>query len=579
MTQMHVYCLQGARKKSVIGFMNNYDHVAKTIIFLKIDWYFYLKVCRIFFIGGIAITMLLHAQAYAQNSTQTNSTKIHPKTAIPGKVVVESGSPSNLSMPPQLILPPASSGVPAFTNFSSNPNGFKNLDQDIDLIRLYQEAAFNDPVLNSARFNYAANKEFYWQGLSSLLPQVAATPSATRYFQRATNNTALTSFPGNARIFDQKSYTVTLTQPVFNAAALEVFKQGDLNTKISDLQLLQAQQDLVIRVSQAYFDVLTAQDNVELFKNKKELIQQQLQAAKSKFEVGSATIVDANDAQARYDLANAQEIAAQAELVVKRGILEQLTGHPVPRLKPLIKEAKITGVVVDPRAKNTGSNALAIADSVSPKLPAGQELDDWIRQAESANYQVLASQLSVDIAQSTYRGALAANYPTLNFVGSTGYNTSNGSPTSFTASQTNIYNNTIALQMNIPIFSGGFNNSVIRQNAALLDKAKSDYDNVRRTAAQATRQAFTGFYGGLATVKAYEAAERSSASALESSKLGFDVGTLINIDVLIALDTLFTTRAALYKARYDTILNALKLKAQAAALSEQDLLAVNALLK
>lgn len=579
MTQMHVYCLQGARKKSVIGFMNNYDRVAKTIIFLKIDWYFYLKVCRIFFIGGIAITMLLHAQAYAQNSTQTNSTKIHPKTAIPGKVVVESGSPSNLSMPPQLILPPASSGVPAFTNFSSNPNGFKNLDQDIDLIRLYQEAAFNDPVLNSARFNYAANKEFYWQGLSSLLPQVAATPSATRYFQRAANNTALTSFPGNARIFDQKSYTVTLTQPVFNAAALEVFKQGDLNTKISDLQLLQAQQDLVIRVSQAYFDVLTAQDNVELFKNKKELIQQQLQAAKSKFEVGSATIVDANDAQARYDLANAQEIAAQAELVVKRGILEQLTGHPVPRLKPLIKEAKITGVVVDPRAKNNGNNAVAIADSVSPKLPAGQELDDWIRQAESANYQVLASQLSVDIAQSTYRGALAANYPTLNFVGSTGYNTSNGSPTSFTASQTNIYNNTIALQMNIPIFSGGFNNSVIRQNAALLDKAKSDYDNVRRTAAQATRQAFTGFYGGLATVKAYEAAERSSASALESSKLGFDVGTLINIDVLIALDTLFTTRAALYKARYDTILNALKLKAQAAALSEQDLLAVNALLK
>jgi outer membrane protein len=559
--------------------MNNYDRVAKTIIFLKIDWYFYLKVCRIFFIGGIAITMLLHAQAYAQNSTQTNSTKIHPKTAIPGKVVVESGSPSNLSMPPQLILPPASSGVPAFTNFSSNPNGFKNLDQDIDLIRLYQEAAFNDPVLNSARFNYAANKEFYWQGLSSLLPQVAATPSATRYFQRAANNTALTSFPGNARIFDQKSYTVTLTQPVFNAAALEVFKQGDLNTKISDLQLLQAQQDLVIRVSQAYFDVLTAQDNVELFKNKKELIQQQLQAAKSKFEVGSATIVDANDAQARYDLANAQEIAAQAELVVKRGILEQLTGHPVPRLKPLIKEAKITGVVVDPRAKNNGNNAVAIADSVSPKLPAGQELDDWIRQAESANYQVLASQLSVDIAQSTYRGALAANYPTLNFVGSTGYNTSNGSPTSFTASQTNIYNNTIALQMNIPIFSGGFNNSVIRQNAALLDKAKSDYDNVRRTAAQATRQAFTGFYGGLATVKAYEAAERSSASALESSKLGFDVGTLINIDVLIALDTLFTTRAALYKARYDTILNALKLKAQAAALSEQDLLAVNALLK
>jgi outer membrane protein len=578
MTLMYFYYPPDSQNKSVIGFMGKYAFKDKSGTFLKLDRRVNLNPSEIFFAVTIAGAMLLHTQSYAQNTMQANGANTRPEALIPGKVTVGSDLSSSLSAPPQLILPSTSSSVPAFTNFSSNPNSFKNLDQDIDLIRLYQEAAFNDPVLNSARFNYAANKEFYWQGLSSLLPQVAATPSATRYFQRAANNTALTSFPGNARIFDQKSYTVTLTQPVFNAAALEVFKQGDLNTKISDLQLLQAQQDLVIRVSQAYFDVLTAQDNVELFKNKKELIQQQLQAAKSKFEVGSATIVDANDAQARYDLANAQEIAAQAELVVKRGILEQLTGHPVPRLKPLIKEAKITGVVVDPRAKNNGNNAVAIADSVSPKLPAGQELDDWIRQAESANYQVLASQLSVDIAQSTYRGALAANYPTLNFVGSTGYNTSNGSPTSFTASQTNIYNNTIALQMNIPIFSGGFNNSVIRQNAALLDKAKSDYDNVRRTAAQATRQAFTGFYGGLATVKAYEAAERSSASALESSKLGFDVGTLINIDVLIALDTLFTTRAALYKARYDTILNALKLKAQAAALSEQDLLAVNALL-
>ena len=579
MTQTHFYWLRNTQNKSAIRFMRTYAYKNKDSTFLKPIRHLNLNPYGIFFAATIAGVMLLHAQSYAQNTMQANGPNTRPEALIPGKVTVGSGSPSNLSTPPQLILPTASSGLPTLTNSSSNPNGFKNLDQDIDLIRLYQEAAFNDPVLNSARFNYSANREFYWQGLSSLLPQVVATPSATRYFQRATNNTALTTFPGNARIFDQKSYTVTLTQPVFNTAALEVFKQGDLNTKISDLQLLQAQQDLLIRVSQAYFDVLTAQDNVELFKNKKELIQQQLQAAKSKFEVGSATIVDANDAQARYDLANAQEIAAQAELVVKRGILEQLTGHPVPRLKPLNKEAKITGVVADPHTKNADSKTVAIAGSVSPKLPAGQELDDWIRQAESANYLVLASQFSVDIAESTYRGALAANYPTINFVGSTGYNTSNGSPTSFTASQTNIYNNTIALQMNIPIFSGGFNNSVIRQNAALWDKAKSDYDNVRRTAAQATRQAFTGFYGGLATVKAYEAAERSSASALESSKLGFDVGTLINIDVLIALDTLFTTRAALYKARYDTILNALKLKAQAASLTEQDLLAVNALLK
>ena len=520
-----------------------------------------------------ALVLAVPASAWGQVIKQSRSALtagqviVLPDTSAKTPSTVQGNQ--NLSLPPALTAP-ATSDVPAFSNFSSQAGG-ANFGPNMDLMRFYQEAAFNDPVLNSARFNYAANKEIYWQGLSTLLPQVSANPAATRFFQHG---------EGNSRIFDQKSYTVSLTQPVFNAAALEVFKQGDLVTKVSDLQFLQAQQDLVIRVSQAYFDVLTAQDNVELFQNKKALIKQQLQSAQSKFEVGSATIVDTNDAQARFDLANAQETAAQAELIVRRGVLEQLVGHPVPSLKPLAKDAKIEGVIADPRAKVKDAKGIPIADSVNPKLPPGQELSDWIKQAEAANYGVLASQLNVDIAQSSYRGSMAANYPTVNFVGTTGFNAANGSPTNFNPSTTqNIYNNTIALQMSIPIISGGFNTSVIRQRAALLDKAKSDYDNLRRTAAQATRQAFTGFYGGLATVKAFEAAEKSSASALASSQLGFDVGALINLDVLIALDALFTTRATLYKARYDTILNALRLKAQAAALTDQDLVAVNALLR
>jgi outer membrane protein len=523
--------------------------------------------------SALVLTLPASVLAQAVNPLQgRNAAAAGQVTVLPDASTKTPGmvqGTQNLSLPPALTAP-ASGSVPAFSNFSSPPAG-ANFGPNMDLMRLYQEAAFNDPVLNSARFNYAANKEIYWQGLSTLLPQVSANPAATRFFQHG---------EGNNRIFDQKSYTVTLTQPVFNAAAVEVFKQGDLVTKVADLQFLQAQQDLVIRVSQAYFDVLTAQDNVELFQNKKALIKQQLQAAQSKFEVGSATIVDANDAQARFDLANAQETAAQAELIVRRGVLEQIVGHSVTPLKPLAKDAKIEGVVTDPRAKVKDAKGIPIADSVNPKLPPGQELGDWIRQAEAANYGVLASQLNVDIAQSTYRGSLAANYPTVNFVGTAGFNAANGSATNFNPSTTqNIFNNTVGLQMNLPIFSGGYNNSVIRQQAALVDKAKSDYDNLRRTAAQATRQAFTGFYGGLATVKAFEAAEKSSASALASSQLGFDVGTLINLDVLIALDALFTTRATLYKARYDTILNALRLKAQAATLTDQDLVAVNALLK
>lgn len=484
-----------------------------------------------------------------------------------------------LEMPPQMIATPKQAIPSAIAPSNVSGNAVINSGQAADLIRLYQEAAFSDPVLTAARFNYEASKELYWQGLSVLLPQANATPGGTRYFQHGVGNTSVSSVPGNSRVFDQKNYTVTLTQPVFNLAALEAFKQGDLNTKIADMRFYLAQQDLIIRVSQAYFDALTSQDNVELYRNKKSLIKQQLEIAQAKFDAGLATIVDVNTAQAAQDLATSQEIAAQADLVVKRGVLEQLVGRPVGTLKPLIKEAKIDGVIKNPRMKSKDSNGIPIAESVNPELPKGQNLEDWIAQAESANFSVLAGQLAVNIAESSYKASQSLNYPTINLVGTSGYNTSNGTPNSYQPSQTNVYNNTVALQMYIPLVSGGYNSSLIRQNAALLDAAKANYDNFRRTAAQNTRSAFTGFYGGLASVKAFEAAERSSSLALESSKLGFQVGTLINIDVLIALDTLISTRSQLQQARYNTILNAIKLKAHAAALTDEDLIAINALLR
>ncbi|MBU3613742.1 TolC family protein [Polynucleobacter sp. Latsch14-2] len=486
-----------------------------------------------------------------------------------------------LDAPPQLVVGPKTAlpSEAAPSNVNRGNAATANLGQMTDLISLYQEAAFSDPVLNAARFSYQAGKELYWQGLALLLPQANATPGGTRYYQHGVGTTVVATGPGNSRVFDQKSYTVTLTQPVFNMAALEAFKQGDLNTKLADMRFYLAQQDLILRVSQAYFDALTSQDNVELFRNKKGLIKQQLEIAQAKFDAGLATIVDVNTAQAALDLANSQEIAAQADLVVKRGVLEQLVGRPVGALKPLTKEVKIDGVLKDPRSKSKDNNSNVVADNVNPQLPPGQTLQDWIDQAEAANFNVLAGQLSVSIAESTYRASQALNYPSVNLVGTSGFNTSNGTPTSYTPANTNVYNNTIALQMTIPLVSGGYNSAVIRQNAALVDAAKSNYDNARRTAAQNTRAAFTGFYGGLASVKAYEAAERSSTSALESSKLGFQVGTLINIDVLIALDTVISTRSQLQQARYSTILNAIKLKAQAAALSDQDLISINSLLR
>jgi len=531
----------------------------------------------------ITVLGLILSQALGLNSWSLPVFAQSPKDAVRPALPTPLSATSliGLEQPPLFVPPPPKAALPT-TSAPSNVTGNKTADnkaQLSSLIQLYQEAAFSDPVLNAARFNYQASKELYWQGLSLLLPQAIATPTGTRYYQHGVNTTQVSNSPGNSRVFDQKSYTVTLTQPVFNVAALEAFKQGDLNTKIADMRFYLAQQDLIIRVSQAYFDALTSQDNVELYRNKKSLIKQQLDVAQAKFDAGLATIVDVNTAQAALDLANSQEIGAQADLIVKKGVLEQLVGRPVGPLLPLVKDAKIDGVLKDPHSKTKDGKGYPIADSVNPTLPKGQTLDDWINQAEAANFNVLAGQLSVNLAESTFRASQALNYPSLNFVGTSGYNTSNGTPNSYTPNNTNVYNNTLALQMTIPLVSGGFNSSLIRQNAALLDVAKANYDNARRTAAQSTRAAFTGFYGGLASVKAYEAAEKSSNSALESSKLGFQVGTLINIDVLIALDTLITTRSQLLQARYSTILNAIKLKAHAAALTDEDLISINALLR
>ena len=321
-----------------------------------------------------------------------------------------------LEQPPQIAPLPNKTALPdnATPSYLANSKASDNKTQFNDLIQLYQDAAFSDPVLNAARFNYQASKELYWQGLSLLLPQANATPGGTRYYQHGAGTTVVSTGAGNSRVFDQKSYTVTLTQPVFNVAALEAFKQGDLNTKIADMNFFQAQQDLILRVSQAYFDALTSQDNVALYRNKKDLIKQQLDIAQAKFDAGLATIVDVNTAQASYDLTTSQEIAAQADLVVKKGVLEQLVGHPVGPLKPLVKAAKIDGVLKDPRSKSKENKSAPLVDSVNPILPPGQTLDDWINQTEAANFKVLASQLSVTLSESTYRAAQALNYPSIN---------------------------------------------------------------------------------------------------------------------------------------------------------------------
>jgi outer membrane protein len=278
----------------------------------------------------------------------------------------------------------------------------------------------------------------------------------------------------------------------------------------------------------------------------------------------------------------AQELAAEADLVIKRGALEQITGKQITQVKSLSNNAKIDVVAKDRKVKlKKGEKPTPVNVQQVVAVQAGQSIQDWVKQAEDVSYNIIADKLAYEVATKDTQRAYAGHAPSVDFIARRGYSDSEGAlgSTDTPVTEAKSYSTQAIIQLTVPLFSGGYNQSVVREKAALANKALADLENTRRSVAQTTRQAYLGFNNGLAQVKAYEAAELSALSALESNKLGYEVGVRINIDVLNAQDTLFTTRRDLAKARYDTILNGLKLKAQAAVLSDEDLQAVNALLK
>ncbi|HEX2531036.1 MAG TPA: TolC family outer membrane protein [Burkholderiaceae bacterium] len=410
-----------------------------------------------------------------------------------------------------------------------------------DLLQVYKDALANDAQYASARAAMAAGEEKTTQGRAGLLPVIGVSGNQLRIEPD--------SMPDS---ISSSSYTVALSQPLFRWANWEQYQQGKLSTAISEAQFAQAQQDLIVRVAQAYFDVLTAQDALASVQAQKEAITEQLASAKRNFEVGTATITDTHEAQARYDLAVAQEFAAQNDLEIRRTALQQIIGK-------------------------TPTQLASLRPGVTLNAPEPAQLDQWVASAETQNYGVVTQQLAVEIARRDIRKNRAGHLPTVDLVASRTHSNEGASMINPTGSRGNT--NTVGVQWAIPLFSGFAVTSRVRESIALEDQARSDLETARRTAAQGARQAFLGVSSGLAQVKALEAAEVSSQSALESNKLGYQVGVRINIDVLNAQQQLYSTQRDLAKARYDTIMNSLRLKSAAGTLKEDDLVQVNALLQ
>ena len=416
-----------------------------------------------------------------------------------------------------------------------------------DLIQVYRDAQKYDAVYFAARNTLAAGREKGAQGLALLLPNLNLTGNATRQnIQSDSHDVNLVpSFTRNPRIF---GYQFTLTQPLFRLQNWNQYDQSELQVKQAEATFAQAQQDLMLRVAQAYFDVLAAQDSLALTRAQKAAISEQLAQAKRNFEVGTATITDTHEAQARADLSAAQEIAALNDLENKRRALQQITGREYAQLNGLRPDIKL-----------------------SPPNPP--DMQSWVDLAEKQAYPVVAQQAVTEIAALELKRNQNAHMPTVDVVGTYGYTDQTSTITQSVGS--NITQATIGLQLAMPIYAGGGLASRDREAAALAGKARDDLDNARRTAVFNTRQSYLSVVAGIAQVGALEQAKVSSQSALESNKLGYEVGVRINIDVLNAQQQLFSTGRDLAVARYNTITNQLRLKSNVASLTEQDLEEVN----
>jgi len=414
------------------------------------------------------------------------------------------------------------------------------------LVQVYESARGFDATYLSARSQFDASVARADQAKAGLLPQVGLGAGANW----TNRNSSVAALDGTT---NSQAVTLSASQPLYRPANKITNDQGQLSVAIARAQLLQAEQDLIVRTTQSYFDVLAAQDTLTFVRAQKTAVSEQLASAKRNFEVGTSTITDSREAQARFDLTTAQEIAAENDLLVKKLALDQLVG-----------------------TTNVAPQPLAAPLVLPPVSPADPQL--WVREAQARNLNVLQAQRALEIAQLETRKAETGHLPTVDLVGQ--YQVARG-PSGTPVIPGTIRNNnaTVGVQFNMPLFAGYAIQNRVKETLALEEKSRTDLEAARRAVAQATRTAYFGVLSGQSQVKALEAAEASSQSALDANQLGYQVGVRINIDVLNAQSQLFQTKRDLAAARYNVLLTGLRLRQASGQLVAGDLLPVNALLK
>jgi len=419
------------------------------------------------------------------------------------------------------------------------------------LLTLYEAARDYDASYQSARAQFDANLARAAQAKAGILPQVGAQASVQR--NQFDIDVISGAPPGSGeRNFNTQSAAISATQPLYRPAAWAAYEQGKRQAEIAQTVLATAEQDLIVRVSQGYFDVLAAQDTLALVRAQKTAVAEQLAFAQRNFEVGTSTITDSREAQARYDLVVAQEIAAENDLQVRRIALDQLVGR-------------------------TGSAPLPLATPVVLPAPVPADMNAWVAQAEAVHPAIRQAQLGLDVAGLEVQKAEAGHKPTID--AQLGYSVTRSPQGNLTTTVgTRASGPSIGVVFNMPLFAGFATENRIRETLSLEEQSRAVLEGTRRNVTQATRTAYLGLISGAGQVKALEAAEASSQSALDANRLGYQVGVRINIDVLNSQSQLFQTKRDLAVARYNVLMGNLKLRQASGTLTPTDLQPINAVL-
>ncbi len=418
-----------------------------------------------------------------------------------------------------------------------------------DLLEIYRLAQRNDPTLDAARYALEAAQEKIPQARAGLLPVVAVNGSD--------NNTYATNTFSNAPPVNRDvrawNWTLQLTQPLLRAQNIYALTGSKALVEQAIAQYAQAEQDMILRVAQAYFDVLIARENIEVAEGQLRAAKEQLDLAKRGFETGTNAITDVHDTQSRVDLAHSQRVAAQNELDSRRAEVEKIVGNAPAEFVALLHAVEIPG-------------------------PQPDDPQAWIAQARENNPAVRAPQAALLAAEAEVKKIRADYAPTLDVMASYGKNFSSGSITTPSDFSTQGKSRQAGVQLTVPIFSGFASGSRVTEAIANKNKIAAELEIARRQAGTDARQAYSAIVNGLSRIAALQSAVESSQSAVRGNQAGYRLGIKVVIDVLNAEQQLYTAQRDLVKARYDTLFQGFKLRAAAGVLTEWDVVAVNALL-